>query len=276
MPRSFKLTALALAALAAPALASGVFSSHKDAGSSAHAAQLNKPVSPELMASLQKASKAGLGLATVPQVVDLKSIDGPRLAKGNKVGILYMGADFCPYCAGQRWALALTLLRFGKLDGLEYMLSSPDDAYPDTPTMSFQRATYSSDYIDFQAVETADRKGKKLMSPNKQQGDIYSKYDAPPYTQVFGAIPFIYVDGQYILSRPMVMPNELTGMDWSGVAKALNNPQSALFQSAMPQVNALTAAICRLDGGNPDDVCSAPGITAANGALLNLQPAGGS
>lgn len=276
MPRTLRIAALALAVLAAPALASGLLDTGSNGPAPSMAAKLNTPVAPGLLATLQKASKDGLGLATVPPVVDLRQINGPRVATGNKVGLFYMGADFCPYCAGQRWALVLTLLRFGKLDGVEYMLSSSNDAYPDTPTFSFQKAKYTSDYVDFQPVETSDRNGHKLMTPTKKQSSIYGTYDAPPYTQVFGAIPFVYVDGQYLLTRPMLMPNEIVGDDWQGVAKQLANSQSSLFQSVMPQVNALTAAICRLDGGNPDDVCSAPGVTAANGALLQLGAKSGS
>ncbi|MGH8426517.1 MAG: DUF929 family protein [Gammaproteobacteria bacterium] len=274
MPRPLKLFALVLAGFASPAFAAGVLGSAQDNTSPALAAKLNKPVPASLITTLEQASKAGLRLSVVPEPVDLKAIDGPRLGTGDKVGLLYMGADFCPYCAGQRWALILTLVRFGKLEGVDYMLSSSQDAYPNTPTFSFLHATYTSDHLVFQPVETEDRNGKVLMKPTDEQNKIYSTYDAPPYTPVFGSIPFIYLDGQYVLNRPMLLPGDLTGKDWDTAAKAFADPQSALFQQAMPQVNALTAAICRLDGGNPDDVCSAPGVTAANGALLKLSQGG--
>ncbi len=236
------------------------------------AKKLNQPVPENLVTTLKKASTAGLKLGTIPPKPALKAVDGPRLdGTKNKIGLLYMGADFCPYCAGQRWGLILTLLRFGKFAGLEYMLSSPTDVYANTPTFSFNKATYSSDYVALQAVEIRDRNGGQLMKPTKQQKQITAKFDSPPYTQVFGGIPFIYLDGQYILSRPMLLPAALSGMDWQKAANTLANPQSPMFQKVMPRVNMLTAAICRLDGGNPDAVCSAPGVIAANGALLRLR-----
>ncbi|MGH8162553.1 MAG: DUF929 family protein [Gammaproteobacteria bacterium] len=274
MARSLTITIAALAgalfAFAAPvALAAGNGQTPPKL-----AKKLNKPVPADLIATLKKASTAGLALGTTVHSPKLKAVNGPRLdGIKNKVGLLYMGADFCPYCAGQRWGLILTLLRFGKFEGLEYMLSSPTDVYANTPTFSFNKATYTSDYVALQAVETADRNGGRLMTPTKQQNQITTKYDAPPYAQVFGAIPFIYLDGQYILNYPMVLPTELTGMDWEKAANTLANPQSPMFQKAMPKVNMLTAAICRLDGGDPDAVCSAPGVIAANGALLRLPAA---
>lgn len=276
MSRVSRFAVLALAVAAAPALAAGLFGSNGGGTPPRVAAKLNQPIPATLLATLHKASQEGLGLSQAPQPVYLKQIDGPRISAGNKVGLLYIGADFCPYCAGQRWALVLTLVRFGKLGGLEYMASTAHDVYPNTPTVSFQHSTYASKYVAFYPVETANRAGKVLQHPNKAQNAIFNKFDAPPYTPNYGGIPFVYVDGQYMLSRPLVLPGQLAGMDWEQAAAALANPASALFQSVMPQVNALTAAICRLDGGDPDEVCSAPGVTAANGALLALGASQGS
>lgn len=271
MKRFYTLAVTVLALGAAPALAAGIFGSDSGGTPPAIAARINKSVPASLVQKLEKASKSGLSLAPDASVTNsFRSISGPRINKGAKVGVLYVGADFCPYCAGQRWALLLTLVRFGHFTGLEYMASSPHDAYANTPTFSFQNATYKSDYIDFQAVETTGRNGEKLQSLNNAQNAIFNKFDAPPYSPGYGNIPFVYVDGRYLVTRPLLLPNELSGMDWDQIAAALGNPQSNLFQSVMPQVNTLTAAICQLDGGNPDDVCSAPGVTGANAMLFHL------
>lgn len=275
MPRGFRFAAAALAVAAAPALAAGPFGSNGGGTSPQLAARLNRPVPAALLATLHKASHEGLGLSQAPEQVYLKQISGPRVSNGDKVGVLYIGADFCPYCAGQRWALVLTLARFGKFGGLEYMASSPHDVYPNTPTVSFQHASYQSKYVAFYPVETADRDGRALQHPSKAQNAIFNKFDAPPYTPDYGSIPFVYVDGQYLVTRPLLLPAEISGMNWEQTAAALANPASNVFQHVMPQVNALTAAICRLDGGDPDAICSAPGVTAANGALFRLgTPAG--
>lgn len=274
MPRLFIAVFAAIAvsfAFAVPAQA-GAFGSGQSKTPPQLAKKLNKPVSKKLMATLKQASKKGLGLGNTPTDAALKMINGPRLGTGDKVGFFYMGADFCPYCAGQRWGVILTLLRFGKFEGLEYMLSSPTDVYANTPTLSFQDIQYKSAHVAFQAVETADRMGGKLMTPDKRQKKIVRTYDKPPYTPTFGGIPFIYLDGQYLLTRPMVLPPILSGLQWQAIADKLSDPSSQLFQKVMPKVNLLTAAICRLDGGNPDEVCASPGVIAANGVLLKLKP----
>lgn len=272
MSRLYKFAALGCILLAAPAFAAGVFGSSKPSTPPAIAAKINHAVPAALLATLGQASDSGLGLALgAGTPLYLNPVDGPRVARGDKVGILYVGADFCPYCAGQRWALVLSLLRFGSFSGLEYMASSPTDVYSNTPTFTFLHAKYKSKYVTFQAVEMTGREGEKLQSMNKSQNGIFTTYDAPDYGMPgYGGFPFVYVGGQYVVTRPLVSPDMLSGMDWDQIAKAFNTPSSALYQAAMPQVNALTAAICRLDGGNPDKVCSAPGITAANAALFRL------
>lgn len=234
------------------------------------AKELHKPVTAKLMATLAAASRAGLAFTGKPADTDLLAIKGPRPNNGSKTGLLYIGADFCPYCAGDRWGLILTLLRFGKLDGVRYMLSSSSDVYANTPTVTFQHATYRSDTVDFQAVETADRNEHPLMVPDKLQTKIFTTFDAPPYVQYSQSIPFVYLDGKYQLNALLVAPQDLSGKDWQRIATAFADPKSALFKSVMPKVNLLTAAICHTDGGKPVDVCTAPGVKAATGVLAGL------
>lgn len=264
MSRLLKFAAAGCLLLAAPAFAAGT--------PPAIAGKIDRPVPASLLNSLTQSSESGLELAPgAGTPLYLQPVDGPRVAKGDKVGILYVGADFCPYCAGQRWALVLSLLRFGSFSNLRYMASSATDVYSNTPTFSFLHANYDSKYVTFQAVEMSDREGKKLQSMDQAQRSIFSTYDSPKYGMPgYGGFPFVYIDGNYVVTRPLVSPNMLGGMDWDQIAKAFNTPSSDLYQAAMPQVNAVTAAICRLDGGNPDKVCSAPGVTAANAALFRL------
>lgn len=234
------------------------------------AQKLDKPVSAKLVATLTQASHAGLRLNTAPVDPHLRPISGPRVGNNRKVGVLYVGADFCPYCAGQRWGLMLTLLRFGKFSGLHYMLSSASDVYANTPTVTFQHARYQSRYVSFHAVETTDRDRHSLMMPNAAQTNILDTFDAPPYVRFAGSIPFVYVDGRYLVRQLLVRPTELTHMDWQQIATTLANPDSTLFRSVMPRVNLMTAAICHLDGGKPADVCTAPGVVAAKSVLDKL------
>lgn len=232
------------------------------------AARLDHPVAPALLGQLERASAAGLKLAVRPTPVHLKEIQGPPL--GRPPVLLYVGADFCPYCASQRWGLVLTLLRFGQFAGVNYMLSSASDVYVNTATFTFQFSRYTSPYLRFQAIETADRDQQPLMPMTPQTTGIFKTFDVPPYAQFSYGIPFVYLNGAYLLTVPMISPASLQGLSWEQIATQLANPRSALFKAVMPQVNLLSAAICRLDGHRPARVCTAPGVTTADGALSGL------
>ncbi len=232
------------------------------------AARLDHPVAPALLGQLERASSAGLKLAIRPTPVDVREIQGPSL--GKPPVLLYVGADFCPYCASQRWGLLLTLLRFGQFTGVNYMLSSASDVYANTATFTFQFSRYTSAYLRFQAIETANRDEQPLMPMTPEATAIFKTFDVPPYAHFSYGIPFVYLNGAYLLTVPMISPASLQGLSWEQIATQLTNPRSALFKAAMPQVNLLSAAICRVDGHQPARVCTAPGVVAADSALSGL------
>ena len=78
-----------------------------------------------------------------------RKVDAPALTAGGKPKVLYVGAEFCPFCAAQRWPVVVALARFGTWSGLGQTTSASDDVFPDTATLSFHGATYSSDYLSF-------------------------------------------------------------------------------------------------------------------------------
>ncbi len=269
MPRISQL-AFVLVASALGLIQAGVAHAQTAPGTTprALAARLDHPIVPALLGQLERASAAGLKLTVRPAPVNLKEIQGPSL--GKPPVLLYIGADFCPYCASQRWGLMLTLLRFGRFTGVNYMLSSASDVYPNTATFTFQFSRYTSPYLRFQAIETADRDEQSLMPMTPEAAGIFKTFDVPPYAPSSYGIPFVYLNGAYLLTVPMISPASLQGLSWEQIAAQLADPRSALFKAAMPQVNLLSAAICRLDGRQPARVCAAPGVAAADGALSGL------
>ena len=56
------------------------------------------------------ANKIGIGVATG---VLLPVTNVSRLTVNGTPEVLYMGADYCPFCAATRWGLVLALMRFG-------------------------------------------------------------------------------------------------------------------------------------------------------------------
>ena len=51
--------------------------------------------------------------------------------------MLYYGAEYCPYCAAERWAIAAALSRFGTWSNLKITASSHTDVYAETHTFSY-------------------------------------------------------------------------------------------------------------------------------------------
>lgn len=94
----------------------------------------------------------------------LTSEKGSPLTNGGKPEMLYIGAEYCPFCAAERWSMILALSRFGSFSGLTYMESSSTDTYANTPTFSFRNAIYTSNYISFVSVETQDRNHGTLQT----------------------------------------------------------------------------------------------------------------
>jgi thiol-disulfide isomerase/thioredoxin len=45
----------------------------------------------------------------------LQTIKGAAVTVGGKPLVLYIGAEYCPYCAATRWALVMALSKFGTL-----------------------------------------------------------------------------------------------------------------------------------------------------------------
>jgi hypothetical protein len=204
----------------------------------------------------------GAGTAT-----GLTAISGqPPLTSGGKPEVLYMGGEYCPYCAAERWVLTAALSRFGTFTGLNLIHSSPTDLY--IPTLSFYKSGYTSKYLTFTPVEwfgEADDASSPfghvtLQNPTPEQTALFTKYGG-------GSIPFIDIANQYLVPQAQYSPLALQGMTWDQVAAAMRTPSSPIAQDIDGAANALTAAICKVTNGQPAGVCTSAGVTAAAASL---------
>lgn len=174
---------------------------------------------------------------------------------GGKPEMFYAGAEWCPYCAAERWAMVVALGHFGTFSGLHFTTSSSSDVFPDTHTLSFAGSTYTSSYVDFVPVELEDRNHNALQSPTSQQQALMSTYDPN------GSIPFIDIGNQYTMVGQGVPPNSLQGLSWQQIASALSDANSPVTKAIVGQANYLTAAICKLPGASSAPICSNPTIS---------------
>lgn len=186
--------------------------------------------------------------------------------------MLYMGAEYCPFCAAERWSMVMALSKFGTFSGLHTTYSSATDFAPDTPTFSFHGSTYTSKYLVFRPYELATNEPVSVSTDCNVNG--YACLDSPPQSALNllenkalggGSFPFmdfgnkLYQSGAAFENQPLA----LQGYTYDQIASQLYDANSAVAQAEVGSANFLTAAICALTGNQPGAVCSAPYIKTA-------------
>ena len=226
---------------------------------SALTAVVNKVTS--VPASTLDAVGSGSGVTGKPT-----TISGTTLMENGKPEMYYMGAEYCPYCAAERWAMIVALSRFGTFTGLSTVHSAvangagtaePD---PNTPTWTFVHSTYSSPYLAFTPDEIQTNipdpstgTYTTLQAPTAAQQALVNKYDGSG-----GAIPFIDFGNHYMISGVSYNPGVLAGLSWSTIATDLSNPNIAVAKAVDGTANYITAAICKgLTNNQPASACTA-------------------
>ena len=243
---------------------SGPSSSRLTAGGTASADTGATTLSPSVLASLS------VPAGTLDSVGNPASIVPPSRAGGSggilrgadgKPLITYVGAEYCPYCAAERWALAVALSRFGTFSHLSATHSASGDVYPNTQTLSFYGSSYTSPYLDFQPVEEATNQPvgstyQTLQTPTAAQSSLLSTYDSA------GTIPFLDIGNRFVVNGASYSPQVLQGLSRAQIAAALSDPSSPVAEAIDGTANNITAAICSVTGNQPSSVCGSPAISA--------------
>ena len=94
------------------------------------------------------------------------SSPGRTLTSDGKPRIVYLGAEYCPYCATERWAMVNALSRFGTFKNLKITTSSATDVDANTPTFSFYGSTFTSPYIKFEPHRVGGQQGEPARDPD--------------------------------------------------------------------------------------------------------------
>jgi hypothetical protein len=208
------------------------------------------------------------------------------LTEDGKPLIVYVGSNYCPFCAATRWPLAVALARFGTFKNLKITSSGLGDEYPGTNTLSFYHTSYTSPYIAFLAseqctdveatVQTAATEAcfgyEPLQSMSATAGKVFAKYDGTPYqtSTNAGGIPFIDFGNHLIEDGAFMDPTILGGYTHAQIAASLSNPSAAPGQTILDAANYYSAEICKLTGGKPGSICNMPVVKQAGAALAKL------
>lgn len=250
---------------------------------------------PASASTSQKLSSSDLSaLTSVPYsafsrvgVTASTSVYAPVVAKSQpalKIGasglpqVLYVGGEFCPYCAAERWPLVVALSRFGSFKNLKTMSSASTDIYPSTQTISFYGSSYSSKYLSFTPVEvyanylnkqkTSWAKLQTLPKPAATAMEIYdsSKYfpgvpsGAPP-------IPFLDLNNTYLVVGSSFSPQVLHGLTRHQIITSLAHPKTPAATAIIATANYLTAGLCQMTKNRPAKVCDSAPVRIADLAL---------
>ena len=171
---------------------------------------------------------------------------GRPLVIGGKPAIVFVSEESCPFCAAERWPLAVALSHFGTWSHLGATRSSATDIYPSTATLSFRTARYQSATLSLRTTELADSLGRPLQAQTPLDTRLVSTFDVPPYVNSAdqsGAVPFLDIANRYILAGAQYSPQVLAGLSTSQIARQLSNPSSPVARAIDGSARLIIAAI---------------------------------
>jgi len=231
---------------------------NKPSQSGATSGPLPADVQSKLTVPTSTLASVGTGSA-VPAAI--KSVTGPALTSNGKPEMLYIGAEWCPYCAAMRWAMAVALSRFGTFSPLKGIHSSSTDVYPNTATLTFYNSTYTSKYLVFTPIENENLNHNTLVSPTPAEQALWTKYEPPG-----NGYPFIDIGNRFVTAATY-NPQVLQHLTWSQIAADLHIASTPPAQGAVGSANLLTAAICKITGNMPANVCTTAPVTSLEGQI---------
>jgi hypothetical protein len=191
-------------------------------------------------------------------------VDEPAITRDGKPLVLYVGAEYCPYCAAQRWPFVQAMSRFGTWSNLDLTRSAADDVFPNTPTFTFHGATFTSEWLSFSGKElyTSEVRGDGYVPLDKLTAEEERLFTS--HTQAF---PFIDLGGHFIINGSSYKPEVLDGLTALGIAEAMSDPSHPVAKGVDGSANVITAALCHVTGGQPANVCTAPPVAAITRAM---------
>jgi hypothetical protein len=214
-------------------------------------------------------SDSTLAAVGLPATVAIPTKIAPSLSTVGTNGVIsYVGAEYCPYCAIQRWALLVALSKFGTFTHLDkQVFSSSSDVYPHLASWSFVDTRYKSPYFTFEPTETSSStpNGRGRFEPLEKmspaQRSAFDKYDPQ------GVLPFVDVGNNYIALGASTSPSVLEGLSLSTIGSDLNDPTSPVARAIDGTANYLIAALCTMESKAAPPVCSTFTSRAAAKAL---------
>jgi hypothetical protein len=193
------------------------------------------------------------GVGTSPQ-----GVKDPRLTVSGQPDLLYIGAEFCPICATERWPMYVALSKFGTFSPQPGRIhSAVRDG--DIETLTFYKTTYSSPYFTFTPVETTTNTPDgsyyvNLQTPTRGQQKLWDSHASPP------TFPWLDFGGKAELTSAQYDPQQLEGVSFDDIASDAGNNSTAIGADIDASANVLIQTICStLTANKPAAICGAVG-----------------
>jgi hypothetical protein len=192
------------------------------------------------------------GLITSPQ-----AIKDARLEAAGKPDLLYIGAEFCPICATERWPMYVALSNFGTFSPQPGRIhSAVRDG--DIATLTYYKTKFSSPFFTFTPVE---------ITTNQPDGNYYVTLQTPTAAQEKllnannpNAIPWLDFGGKAELTSAQYDPTQLEGVSFDSIASDIGNNSTAVGADVDASAKVLIQTICStLTANKPAAVCNAVG-----------------
>jgi hypothetical protein len=180
--------------------------------------------------------------------------------------IAFVGAEYCPYCALQRWSLVIGLSPFGTWSDLHLIRSSVYDSPSNLPTFTFAYgAKFTSKYVAFSSHElqsnvSINKNGSPYKSLQSVGGTVATAFTTIDTTQGY---PFLDYAGKFVQLGSEATSADvaaLEGLSWNQVAQQLRNPKSVVAKEVLGGASYVTAATCLVTGQKPGATCNRPYI----------------
>jgi hypothetical protein len=194
----------------------------------------------------------------------------PALVSAGRPEVLFVGADFCPFCAAERWPLIVALSRFGRFGRLYDSQSTPSSVFPGIQTFTFHDATYTSRWVTLTGMELysngtdADGAFTRIASLSPEQQGLVDRYrESGSSGTLAGSYPFVDIGNKMVASTSAFSPALLAQKSQAAIAGDLAQAQSPAGQAIVAAANQLTAGICLVTGQEPGPVCTSKGVVDA-------------
>ncbi len=216
----------------------------------------------------------GVTAPTTPLVPPTVLTGQPALTLHGRPEVLYVGAEYCPFCAAERWPLIVALSRFGHFASLFNMQSATNSVFPGIQSFTFVHAVYTSRYLSFTGVEqysdamTTTGTFSRIATLTPREAQLVAAYrGALTPTAEPGSYPFVDIGNRMVTSTSGFSPAVLLHQSQSAIAGGLTQPDTTITQAVLASANFLTAGMCAATGEQPDRVCTSRGVRAAAEAL---------